>query len=250
MPSNPRAGDGTPTCSGRRAVAIAAALLGLQRRFQRQEGGVLSVEFSLLLPFMLALLWGGIELTAGLSAKRRVAMSVSTLADLTTNTKLDYVHESTVTDILDATAAVMRPYGIDSARQRVTAVTWEYTNPLQPALGGRYVTVWSRERTGSGVVTDTTEAGYNRGDTFTDFGSHPILASGEHLVGAGQHIVIATIGYAYDIGLTDRLGVFQIKQTEVRLPRYEPTLAFCESNRPGADCTDGRNWDETNGVPD
>ena len=220
------------------------------RDVRERDDGFAAVEFALIVPVMLLMLFGTYELTNAITAKRRVAIAVSTLADLTTNTTRDYVHEDTVADIMDATAAVLKPYGVDGAVTRLTAVTWKLDDPSDPAAGGKYVVTWSRERSGAGDTEETSKTGYKEGDEFTQFLQTSSLAKDEALVSENYDIVFAEIEYAYAPPVRFYYGTFDLDQSELRVPRYQPRLALCVSNKSGPDCTDGRNWLEAEGRPE
>lgn len=211
-------------------------------RFGRREDGSMAVEFALIAPVLLFLFFGMIELTDAIAAKRRVTMAVSTMADLVTNSRDDWIHADGVEDVLDATAAVLQPYGIEQAVTRLTCVTWDDTEKKQ-------IVVWSVERTGAGSIIEPTGEGYKRGDHFTSLGAKQVLDPVEEMVSPDYHMIVGEISYPYDPPLGHLLGTFDIEQREARLPRREEYVHYCESNRPGPDCTDGRNYDETEGRP-
>jgi Flp pilus assembly protein TadG len=77
-------------------------------RLVRDRSGVSAVEFALILPVMLTLYIGGVEVSEGLSIDRKVNHVTSTLADLVTQSKS--LSDSDVTNIFDASSAVMAPY--------------------------------------------------------------------------------------------------------------------------------------------
>ena len=212
------------------------------RRFRAGQDGTVAVEFALIAPVLLFLLYGTIELTDAIAAKRRVTMAVSTMADLVTNSRHDWVHEDTVADVMNATARVLEPYGVEGALLRLTCVTWNEDEDSQ-------VVVWSVERSGSGTVSETKKTGYKRGDEFKALGDKEILKPNEHLVTPDYHMIVGQIIYTYDPPIAEQLGTFTIAQHEARLPRREEYVHLCESNRPGPDCTDGRDWLENKDRP-
>ena len=70
--------------------------------------GVAAVEFAIVLPFMLALYLGGIELGTGFSIAVKVTDTAHTVADLTSqNTS---INNATMSAILGASSATIAPY--------------------------------------------------------------------------------------------------------------------------------------------
>ena len=74
----------------------------------RDERGVSAVEFALLLPLMLALYLGAVELSQGIAADRKVTLTSRTVADLVS--QVTNINNAGMTNSLNAAAAVMAPY--------------------------------------------------------------------------------------------------------------------------------------------
>lgn len=77
-------------------------------RLARDRTGVSAVEFALILPLMLTLYIGGVQVSEGLSINRKVSHVTSTMADLVTQSKS--LTDSDIGNIFDASSAVMSPY--------------------------------------------------------------------------------------------------------------------------------------------
>lgn len=83
-----------------RAAQIPSALWTIARRFSRGEGGIAAVEFALILPIMVVLWIGGVEITRGLSVDRRLNNLASAAGDLVARTKkLQYDDVDAIFDI-------------------------------------------------------------------------------------------------------------------------------------------------------
>jgi Flp pilus assembly protein TadG len=82
------------------------------RRFAGDRTGVSAVEFALLLPVMLTLYLGSIELGNGLALQFRTTLAARTVGDLASlyNNSNDPIDNAAMTAILGATSAVMAPY--------------------------------------------------------------------------------------------------------------------------------------------
>lgn len=94
---------------------------GPLRRFAGDDSGVSAVEFALLLPVMLTLYLGGVEVTQAVSIDRKVTLVSRTVADLVAQATT--VSTSDVTDILKASSAVVAPYSATPLKVTVSSVT-------------------------------------------------------------------------------------------------------------------------------
>jgi Flp pilus assembly protein TadG len=100
---------------------------GLWVRRARNESGLAAVEFALILPVMVLLWFGGVELTQGLSVDRHLNNLASSIGDLVSRTKI--VTHANMDQIFDIAPGAMYPYCDDEAEcnaaglaMRVTAV--------------------------------------------------------------------------------------------------------------------------------
>ena len=91
-----------------------AALAGDQR-------GISAVEFAMLLPLMLTLYLGTVEVSQGIGADRRVTLTARTVADLVS--QMSSVSNSDMTNSLNAASAVMAPYPSSNLKVTVSSVT-------------------------------------------------------------------------------------------------------------------------------
>ena len=80
----------------------------LLRRFARDPKGVSAVEFAIVLPFMVALYLGSIELGNGMAAKFKATLAVRTVTDLAS--QYVSIDTSTMSLILNAASTVMTPF--------------------------------------------------------------------------------------------------------------------------------------------
>lgn len=119
---------------------------GFLRRFARDRRGVSAVEFALVAPVMIGLYFGVVEVSDGVSADRKVSLTTATLANL--SAQVSTISSSDMTNILDASSAVIAPY--DKAKLKVT-ITCISINASKVAT-----VKWSVTRNGaanSGTVT-------------------------------------------------------------------------------------------------
>ena len=203
----------------------------LLRRFARDRDGVVAVEFALILPVMIMLMFGMVELTDAVLAKRRVGMAASMLGDLTTNRPDDWIHAREIADVFGVSERVLKPYGIQDVEVTITAIRWD-----DEAKEARVV--WSKKRrTKNGQVQNNQgKDGYPRNSVFDKWTPERFQVGEESLVAPGQHLIVAEMKYDFQSSLSNiafRDG-FDIEVMEVRTPRKEPILRFCNDNS----CTD------------
>jgi Flp pilus assembly protein TadG len=96
-----------------------ASVLGL-RRFAADQRGVSVVEFSLLLPVMLTMYFGSIQVTDAISADRQITLVASTVADIAS--QYSSVTSSDVSNILAAASSVLTPFPVSKAKVTLTSV--------------------------------------------------------------------------------------------------------------------------------
>jgi Flp pilus assembly protein TadG len=90
------------------------------RRFGRDRRGVSAVEFALLLPVMVALYLGGVEISSGVSIQRKVTLTAGTVANLTAQSTT--LVTADVTNILNASSAIFAPYSTTGATVTVSCL--------------------------------------------------------------------------------------------------------------------------------
>ena len=95
----------------------------------RADSGVAAVEFSLILPLMLTLYLGSVEVTKGVLASRKVALVSRSLADIASqqltcsNTALaPCLVDSDMTTIFGAATAILAPYNTTNLKMTVSQV--------------------------------------------------------------------------------------------------------------------------------
>ena len=101
-------------------VTIAQALGSRLARLSGNQRGMAAVEFALLLPLMVTLYFGTVEISQGISADRKVTMTTRTVADLVS--QVSTVNNAGMTDILNASSSVMVPFSTSGLKVTVTSV--------------------------------------------------------------------------------------------------------------------------------
>src|SRR5690606_24375601 len=88
------------------------------RSLFRDQSGVGAIEFAILLPILLALYVGAVELCDALTAKRKVTSATSAVGDLVTRTK--ELSGTDMSEILSGAAGrVLYPYPVDGGNIQI-----------------------------------------------------------------------------------------------------------------------------------
>ena len=99
---------------------LRTSIIGLISRLRRDQHGVSAVEFALVAPLMIALYFGCVEISEGVSANRKVSLITAALANLTA--QVTTISSSDMTNILDATSAIAAPYPASKLKMTVTCL--------------------------------------------------------------------------------------------------------------------------------
>lgn len=100
---------------------IAAHAHNLTRRFARDDRGVSAVEFAMLLPLMVTLYLGSVEVSQGIAADRKVTMTARAVADLVS--QVSSINNAGMQNVLAAASSVMTPYDVSKAKVTVSLIT-------------------------------------------------------------------------------------------------------------------------------
>jgi Flp pilus assembly protein TadG len=114
----------------------------LPRRLSRlsaDERGVSAVEFALILPLMLTMYFGAVEVSTGIAIDRKVTLTARAVCDLVSQSTT--INNSAMTAILNASQAVMAPYSTGSAKVTVTLISIDNT--------GKATVAWSDSLNGT-----------------------------------------------------------------------------------------------------
>lgn len=92
----------------------------------RDNSGLSAIEFALILPIMITMYIGAVELSHALTVDRRVSSVASAVADLTAQT--DTVDNNQVQDIFTASTSIMTPYSASPISIVLTSVVADEDN--------------------------------------------------------------------------------------------------------------------------
>jgi len=121
---------------------FAASIAVLRQRLSRcarDERGVSAVEFALLLPVMVLLYLGGVEISQGLTVDRKVTLVARTVADLAA--QVASITNSDMTNILSASTSVLSPFPTTNVKVTVSQVTID--------ANGKATIAWSDSKNGT-----------------------------------------------------------------------------------------------------
>ena len=107
-------------------------------RFRKDVRGVAAIEMAFIMPFLLFLYFGLIDLTAMISLNRKITYSASVVADLVTQNSTT-VTASAMNDYFDAAELVMSPTSLDDVRIDI----YQYRN-----VSGTITNQWKKSSTG------------------------------------------------------------------------------------------------------
>lgn len=106
------------------------------RTFGQKKDGVSSVEFALIIPMMLMLYFGAVEISNALIADRKLNKTGNAVADLVAQSIT--VDNGQMSDIFKASAAIMAPYDASTLAIVVTSVVADQNNRLRVAWSDGY----------------------------------------------------------------------------------------------------------------
>jgi Flp pilus assembly protein TadG len=128
-------------------------MLALARRFRRgvarfteERRGLAAVEFALLLPIMMTLFLGSVEITTAVAVQRKVTLTARALADL--SSQFTTIADSDMTNILNASSDIIAPY----ASNNLASVVSELSINAQ----GQATVVWSDTLNGTARTVGST----------------------------------------------------------------------------------------------
>ena len=108
--------------------------------FRRDDTGVAALEIAFIMPFLLFMYFGLVDLTAMISLNRKVTYASSVVADLVTQND-STVNSSDIDDYFNAADLVMKPTPISLVRVEV----YQYRK-----VGANIVNQWSRKSPDAG----------------------------------------------------------------------------------------------------
>lgn len=116
--------------------------------FAQDRRGISAVEFAMLLPLMITLYLGVVEVTQGVAIDRKVTLTTRTIADLAS--QVSSINNAEMTNLLNASAAVIAPYDQSKLKVVISAVTIDANGTAKIAWSD---TLYGTKRTVGSTVT-------------------------------------------------------------------------------------------------
>ncbi len=157
-------------------------------RFRRTREGTAAVEFALILPVMIVLFFGVVEVSQALSCRSDVINVASTTADLTAQAST--MSSADVTNVFNAASAILYPYNASAAKITITSIVY---NPDTGSLTSGTV-AWSCANSGPGHGKDTT------------------ITLPDRLMTEGGSVIMAEVTYDYTSPTTLTMGTSMTMQ--------------------------------------
>ena len=138
-------------------------------RFGKDKRGVAAVEFVFIVPLMLTLLFGMIDVSSGVAVDRKVTLTARTLSDLVSQGKK--VSSTDISNFFKMGSAIMTPYAVTPATmtQRISAVSIDASKNAK--------VVWSYSGAVSGASSVTVTTGYPKDTVITTIPADLLVAN-------------------------------------------------------------------------
>jgi len=94
--------------------------------FARDRRGVSAVEFAMLLPLMVTLYLGAVEISQGVGVDRKVTLTTRTVADLAS--QVSSINYADMTNVLNASSSVIAPFDATKLKVTVSEVKIDASN--------------------------------------------------------------------------------------------------------------------------
>jgi Flp pilus assembly protein TadG len=171
------------------------SLLFRVRKFSTAADGVAATEFAIVVPFMLLLLVGGVELGDGMAINVKVSATAHSVADMVTqNTSLS---TASMQNILTGATAIIAPYPVNSNQLTVTV------SEVSSDANGNLTLQWSQSYNGSSFGAGRSSLGSS---TNPPYGALTRPASLNGTVGSASDVnnqndqvsfIVSEVSYAY-----------------------------------------------------
>jgi len=170
----------------------------LPKRFRRDTRGAAALEFALILPGMLAIYLGGIQVSSAVIANHKVTHATSVLADLVTQVD-GGISNVEMQNILNAVTTVIAPYPVEQFSVVVSGVRVDRDGIARVA--------WSDARNATALAVDslvTLPAGLSQAETF---------------------LVVADVAYDFRAGVGSIIiGTIELADSFYLRPRYSSEI--------------------------
>lgn len=192
----------------------------LLHRFRKDKKGLAAVEFALILPLLITLFFGVVEISMMLSARAIVSNVASVTADLVAQKSA--VTASDMTNVFTAASAILYPNSLNNATIEVYSIVDDNNSTGKVA--------WSCKKVGTGAATTgptTPPAGSTGGDMIK---AGNFDANGVPQYGGSGSVIIGKITYNYSsptskivAGTTPMTNIFYARPRRVAVIAAPPS---------------------------
>ncbi len=151
--------------------------------FRREARGLAAVEFALILPVMIALLFGMAELSRAIFCRTAISQIASTVADLIAQE--NSVDAGDFTNVYNAANVILYPYYPDVSSQKPTIRITSVIYDAKKADGMSGTVDWTCNQPGSGTLSPAT---LSKGGN---------VSFGKPLLSSGGSVLMVEVAYNY-----------------------------------------------------
>ena len=208
-------------------------------RLLHDRSGIAATEFAIIVPVMLVMFFGTVEISSGVAVDRKVTLMARTLSDLTSqaapvtqNSRDAPIVDSYLQNVFTASLAIIYPYAPDPTQARISEIYID---------SNRVATIqWSKAATVATGATQATLTTSTRhfGDVVTTLVPSALLIAQTYLIlSEVQYLYTPTVGYV----MSKTTGV-NLSDSAYTRPRqavcvtYGGKPALGNPNPPGTPC--------------
>lgn len=187
------------------------------RSFLRADNGVAAIETAIIVPFLMLLFFGMVDLTALVSFNRKITYSASVIADLVAQNRTNVI-KSTIDDYYNAAEMIIAP----TPSNQIHVDVYGYRK-----VGATVTQIW-KTKMPTGPVCSTT----------------PDTAAMEALMSASNDVIVAIACMDYQPYIATFMGeqllgatTFNVEQAIMVRPRSTSQLTCYQTTVGGAVCS-------------
>jgi Flp pilus assembly protein TadG len=181
------------------------------------RSAVAAIEFALIVPIMLVMFFGTVEMSSGVAVDRKVTLVARTLSDLTS--QATSVADTDMTNFFTASGAILTPYSPTPTHAKLSEL---YVDPS--TLQARVQ--WSKSATLDSSGNVTLAAGR---------AVSSIVAIPSQLAVAGTYLIFSEVSYLYTPTVGYVMGHAGVNLSDVAYTR--PRQSTCVFYSPAIACT-------------
>ena len=156
-----------------------------------------AVEFAVIVPVMLVMFFGTVELSSGVAVDRKTTLVARTLSDLTSQSSAQALNDSYMQNVFTSAIAILQPYAAVSATATISEI---YVDSNAKAT-----IQWSRAATFAAAATQATLAisSRNPGDPVTTVVPSQLLVKKTYLIlSEVNYVYTPAVGYVMKTAIT------------------------------------------------